>query len=500
MTKLFADCLKEIFEYLENDKVSLYSCLLVNRLWCEVSVRILWRDVFGENIQKYNSSCYDTLISCLPNESKEILSKNGIIISTPNTKLPMFNYAGFCKVISTFVVYYRVEKFLKNRSSKDLNLCNKNNVHILTQEIFKLYMKQIPSLEDLRVSRYRNLSMVPFLSCSEAKDCLKNLSILYCVSNIYSGFFYHLSQICHNIHSLIMDFDSYMTSGLMDLISAQKNLKYLKINHISVLKDIIIPNNNNTITKLEYYNLVNVDTSLSFISKFTNLEELSLKFKYMFTLDFRPLQYINFPQLRIFKIQNINSNYEVLINFLEINGNNLKEFHLNNSDSNGDNDDSLNLAIAKYCLNLRNLTTGFKSNELKTLKFILNSCQYLESIKTWCIDDRNLVEKVLLYTIAKFSHENLYKIIILTHKFSPKSLLPSQLESFFKKWKNRTSQNSLYLVMPNIKNDNRENIRKNKKIIEKYTNLGVIKKFKLNEGNIIPDVIFYDRDISDLSD
>ncbi len=65
--QLPADCLNDIFEYLE-DKVDLRSCLLVNRLWCKVSVRILWA-----SIQNYN-----TLITCLSDESKEILHKNEI--------------------------------------------------------------------------------------------------------------------------------------------------------------------------------------------------------------------------------------------------------------------------------------------------------------------------------------------------------------------------------------------------------------------------------------
>src|SRR3954468_3140865 len=89
MSHLPADCLNEIFEYLEEDKFTLRSCLLVNRLWCEVSVRILWR-----RIRNYN-----TLIACLPNESKEILSINGIITSTSDSKPPMFNYASFCKIL-----------------------------------------------------------------------------------------------------------------------------------------------------------------------------------------------------------------------------------------------------------------------------------------------------------------------------------------------------------------------------------------------------------------
>src|ERR1044071_1109374 len=85
--QLPADCLNEIFEYLENDKVTLRSCLLVNHLWCEVSVGILWRSICN----------YNTLISCLPNESKEILYKNKIITSITASKPPLFNYVAFIR-------------------------------------------------------------------------------------------------------------------------------------------------------------------------------------------------------------------------------------------------------------------------------------------------------------------------------------------------------------------------------------------------------------------
>src|SRR5687767_1296798 len=46
--QLAVDCLIEIFGYL--DEFTLHSCLLVNRLWCKVSVRILWK-----SIQNYNN-------------------------------------------------------------------------------------------------------------------------------------------------------------------------------------------------------------------------------------------------------------------------------------------------------------------------------------------------------------------------------------------------------------------------------------------------------------
>src|ERR1044071_7402466 len=85
--QLPVDCLNDIFEHLE-DRVDLHSCLLVNRLWCKVSVQILWRI-----IQNYN-----TLIVCLPNRSKEFLYDNGIVIQT--SKLPLFNYMAFIKILS----------------------------------------------------------------------------------------------------------------------------------------------------------------------------------------------------------------------------------------------------------------------------------------------------------------------------------------------------------------------------------------------------------------
>src|SRR6266542_3064246 len=65
--QLPSDCLNEIFEHLE-DKVTLHSCLLVDRLWCEVSVQILWKSIWNHN----------TLITCLLHESKEILYKSKI--------------------------------------------------------------------------------------------------------------------------------------------------------------------------------------------------------------------------------------------------------------------------------------------------------------------------------------------------------------------------------------------------------------------------------------
>src|SRR6266511_4204546 len=140
-----ADCLNVIFEFLK-DKVDLRSCLLVNRLWCEVSVQILWK-----TIQNYN-----TLITCLPNESKEILYKNEIIISTPTSNPPLFNYVAFIKTLSMNKIH---EDILKINL---LQNCDDNKGILVTQEIFKMFMNQI-SLKRLLVSHYDTLNL-PFIT------------------------------------------------------------------------------------------------------------------------------------------------------------------------------------------------------------------------------------------------------------------------------------------------------------------------------------------------
>ena len=161
MSQLPADCLNEIFEYLEKDGVTLRSCLLVNRLWCEVSVRILWRSIRN----------YSTLIACLPNESKEILYKDGIITSTLASKPPMFNYATFCRVLSIYQVNYNIRELLENQQSANNQQSTipsqSSDLYTITQEVLKLLMSQT-SLKDLTFLSYPSLNIPNFTSFSGA--------------------------------------------------------------------------------------------------------------------------------------------------------------------------------------------------------------------------------------------------------------------------------------------------------------------------------------------
>jgi hypothetical protein len=472
------DCLNKVFEYLEEDKFTLHSCLLVNRLWREASVGILWRDIWSfkySNRVDVISQILSTLIACLPNGSKDLLSKNGIFIATPTCKPPLFNYASYCKVLSIRKIYQMIEYVLENRQ-----IANSNN-YLLLQEILKMFMmNQIISLKSLYYYSGGYLirdHYIHFTDYPGAKEYLRNLTELYCSSDINPKFFYEISQICHKIQTITIKFKDVISNGLEILISSQKKLKRLKLIQDPDGKswtEIISSLTKHPIELTKLYlcsYLANVP--LSFISKFKTLQELVLSFKSeeAFLNNFDQLQYVTFPRLKVLKFLDECPRIEMLIKFLEINGKNLEKFYVAN------NDNSLNLAIAKFCLNLKSLYTIFKDDEVETLKLILINCQYLESIRVWC-DGEYLNEKDFLEILTKYSSKNFNELRIYHVYDGPSEIFPEELEKFFINWKNRTPLKSLSFIIKGYCVKSFENKKENMEMIEKYKRLGIIKKFE----------------------
>ena len=136
-----------------------------------------------------------------------------------------------------------------------------------------------------------------------------------------------------------------------------------------------------------------------------------------------------FPNLQIFRIlypvySDDSSISEMFIKFLENNGKNLTDLYINYY-----KDNSINLSIIQYCLNLKNLVIIIKDNKLDILKNIFNSCQDLESIKIWCDEYHYINEEEMLDIVAKDSPKNFYRLKI--YNLEKSKLLPEALESFF---------------------------------------------------------------------
>jgi hypothetical protein len=470
MSQLPADCINEILEYLDEDKITLYSCLLVNRFWCKSAVRILWRNIWNFRYSRTHVplAIINTLISCLPDESKDFLSKNEIIISTSVSKRPLFNYASFIKVLSFSELDSIIQHVLENQNFIT-SLSLDYNKHLIAQEIIKMFMSQASSLKRLEyyLNSYRIIPFNIHFACFPgAKDCLKNLSELCCNSDVYPEFFYQLSQICRNLHSLTIEFQDFISNGLADFISLQNNLKSLNLSSYEKDWTNITPaliKISNTIIKLKV-DVRESNAPTSFITSYTNLQELTL----MGQTSFKELQYVIFSKLKILKIHFSRPRDEILVKFFENNGKNLEELNIDGIDC------SLSLLIVQFCPNLEKVSSILMDNNgCDTLKIIFNGCRHLKSIKVWFYD-YNLEEREMLEIIARYSQKNFYELKI--HHEIPSNLLSKDLESFLMSWENRIpisliiiNDDSLILPLSVSKEI--------MKVIERYKKLGIIQKF-----------------------
>ncbi|CAI2181684.1 14891_t:CDS:2 [Funneliformis geosporum] len=411
-----ADCIKETFEYLE-DK-DLRSCLLVNRLWCEVSVRILWRVM-----QNFN-----TLIACLTNKSKAILYKNGIKVSTSISRSPLFNYIIFIKMLGINTINDEITGFLKHQPS---TLQKHKSMVIITREILKMFMNQTTLIILHFDFGSTNIPNIPFTAYPGGKECLSDLSEFSCSSDIFPEFFCQISRICHNLQSLKILFTRFISNGLVELISVQKHLKtFIIILEIGGLKN------------------------------------------------FENLQYVTFPQLQILTFEHESPDYKRLIrliNFLKNNGKNLKVLGLGKEIYYGN---SFILDIVNFCPNLRSLRITYK--DLYTLKYILIGYEQLESIDILCCNDDYILERELLEMIVEYSPKNFHEIKIdMGCNVDLDTAFQWNLKSIFESWAKRVPCIPLSLTITSNLESEIKLQESNVELLEKFKKFGVIKEFKI---------------------
>ncbi|CAG8593866.1 15193_t:CDS:2 [Funneliformis mosseae] len=225
-----------------------------------------------------------------------------------------------------------------------------------------------------------NIPNIPFTTYPGGKDCLSNLSEFSCSSNLYLEFFYQISRICHNLQSLKITFEYFISNGLTELISVQKDLNYLDESdlvycnkHLDERQSLAkIPN---TLTILHIVGKP-CHMQLSFISKLSNLQELSLSFIRKKGLEeFKNLQHVILPQLQILTFKYKCPKVGYLINFLEINGKNLKKLDLGKNYS---FNNSLNLARE-----FLEMVVEFSPKKFHELKLEMGSYVDIETVFQW---------------------------------------------------------------------------------------------------------------------
>ncbi|GBC07555.1 hypothetical protein RclHR1_07530004 [Rhizophagus clarus] len=213
MSKLNKDVLFLIFEELQNDSKFLFPCLMVNRLWCETVIPVLWKEPWHYTINYRNKiSLYSIITSYLSNDVKESLTKKGIKISSQSLA---FDYLSFCRSINVKII----DEIISIGSSSEYNR------FLLQEEIYSFLIKKCLEIKYLNMcGTYELLVHLP-----EAKDHLESLCELTCDTSIDPKYFYRISHICQQIQRIIIINNNFKVNhGTTKLIEFQKNLKYFK--------------------------------------------------------------------------------------------------------------------------------------------------------------------------------------------------------------------------------------------------------------------------------
>src|SRR6185437_6463110 len=132
MPYLNKDILFLLFEELQDDSKSLFSCLLVDRHWCETVVPILWRNPWCYYYNK-RSSLYYIIIFYLPDNIKEFLTRQGIQLPSVPTQPLLFDYLSFCRSMDIIAI--------NNIIDVETSAYNQ---FLLQKEIYNLIMKKCP--------------------------------------------------------------------------------------------------------------------------------------------------------------------------------------------------------------------------------------------------------------------------------------------------------------------------------------------------------------------
>ncbi|CAG8524894.1 10589_t:CDS:1 [Diversispora eburnea] len=306
-TKISTEILIMILNNVQSTQ-DLYSSLLVNRIWCKVTMPILWELPLGQEYRRVEklrnkALCIRTYISCMDTQARNLLIQNGFDLSSSPPQAtfdyPSFTHKLIIVNLVNFVSVYSSKINPQQIIGSDQNNIKKNNEsRLLFSEICRLIINRCTFLDSFKMTGtisnnfyeiyYKNLCnysdlIGSILKLPGAPEVFKKLeSFTSTIENddicpLYES----LISICDNILNMDLSLNSYSQVQLLPkLISVQKRLENLSIAGKSYLdcnslfRAII--SQKETLKSLRLYsvNLNRVEENSSPIDQFISLQEL----------------------------------------------------------------------------------------------------------------------------------------------------------------------------------------------------------------------------------
>ncbi|PKY49193.1 hypothetical protein RhiirA4_465061 [Rhizophagus irregularis] len=438
--KFNRDVLYLISKNLQNDSISLYSFLLVSRIWYEVAVPILWK-IPGRIplTKKAESILFNVILSHFSEDSRDILKKQGINDLFTEAYRPLsFNYIIFWRHLDLQLL----EDMIKSRNVEE------SNIDIIINELLKLFINKNTKFLSLFIPYYFKYQLH---NISWAEQCFSSLKFLRCDSrdkNIMEGLVI-IAKSINKIGYYISDFDNDDIFGSLKLIENQNNLNEIKIECrtsfeqskiIKIIEKSLIKKAN-TLQHLQ----INWDPDDEFLSYFVNLIGLKIGdswYEYHYNrTNWYHLEKVFLPGLKVLTA---------------------------NTDSHKNLDRMIKITIG-HLLKITLCNKGFISDSDYNRRLIQAIYQNYELIFKYELpfNYRNLFK-----ILVRSSPKSLYKFkIYFNREFGPNS---ETLKSFFDNWKDR------HPMILQIHSMNFEDMEELKGLAKKYELKGMVQRCDFN--------------------
>ncbi|GBC03965.1 hypothetical protein RclHR1_05420009 [Rhizophagus clarus] len=476
MLELNKDVIFLILEELKDDQKSLYSCLLINKTWCETTVPILWKisGLHYPNDSNTKIKLLNVILLHLSEESRNTLKVQGIeFLITKKYQRPTFNYISYWRYLNLYLLEEMLNVFVS------LKTIERSQLSIVREEILKLFINKNTKFIDLYIPQRFDYQIYLI---SGAEHCFSELDSLRCDANIDQDILKGLSKISKSIKRLrfdnIMQYNDHnKNTGIISLIETQENLKDICFNCYSNIRDksycmsleesLTINAKNIQHLKLDW--APTTDT-LSYLVNLTSLDiNLSLinfsLMKLPHYTNWNHLKSASLPALKILRTQQVPS--KILANLIENTKGELTEISICYE---GVDNKKLIQSIYQNCPKLKYLKLSFINNDISELEKLLIKCQYLNGL-------------VVIIFENEPDWDNLFKIFVRSspislYKFKFSSFRTLKLETlkfFFDNWKTRhpilLQTNSLY----SLYNTNTEKQQQINDLVKRYKTKGIVK-------------------------
>ncbi|PKC56340.1 hypothetical protein RhiirA1_474142 [Rhizophagus irregularis] len=215
----------EVIKYFKTDVSTLYSCILVNRLWCRLAIPLLWENPFSGSVFTENYNFIEIYLDNLNDDSKTKLSEYKINdnLLPSNT---LFNY-------SKFIKYLNIREFISSVGGWSCSTLKFGDRHsdFICVSLFKIFVENEIELHvlDIEIPSYYSSCLDKIL-----EFILQNTNFIQNIKNL------NLYINNHSDEMVIKD-------HIIQIVNLQQNLKKILLDNsnFSLYQSLLLSGNSN---------------------------------------------------------------------------------------------------------------------------------------------------------------------------------------------------------------------------------------------------------------